>query len=255
MSFFSDTTNNKKGMNMIILRSIFILTTITLLLTGCGAAQVLLKPEDKAGLQNLALITITEPSIYQMVNKGSGATALGGVGGALIGSEAESLTGRLNTVIKNQKFAVSSELENELRNELARIGYKVNLIKLKREDETELMESYSHINSVKADAILDVVIEIAGYSTEHYMFSPEWRPDLKVAVGLGKPGKEKPFYTETIMYGYHNFLMTATDLDATKKHMFNEEEDVFKAGDKVVVSGLKDAVKAIAKHVASRLEK
>lgn len=240
---------------MKLLRSIMTLLAIAAFLTGCGASQIVLKPEHKAGLNNIAIIKINEPSIYQMINKGSGAAALGGVGGAIIGGEAETLTGRLNKAIKGRKFAVSKELQNELSKELNRIGYKVHFIKLKKKNDAELMENYSHINYAKADAILDVIIDTAGYSTEHYMLSPDWRPDLKVTVGLGKPRGDKPLYTETIMYGYHNFLMTATDLDASKEFVFKEEEDVFKAGDEVIVAGLKDGAKAIAKHIASKLKK
>lgn len=230
------------------------LTATAILLSGCGATSILLKKEDKQNIKTIAIVKINQPT-YQMVNKGSGAAAFGAIGGALIGSEADSLTGRLNKVIKKQKFNLNKELEKQLSHELKRVGYKVHFIKMKHNKENELFESYKKIKYSKANAILDVIIVGAGYATTHFMFSPEWRPEVKVSIALGKPGQENLLYSETIMYGYHNIFMSATDLDAPKKYMFDEDEDVFKAGDKVVIAGLKNAVQAIAQQIANRLKK
>ncbi len=188
-----------------------------------------------------------------MVGKGGGAAAFGAIGGAMTGVEGENLSARLNKVIKGQKFKFSIELEKQLRHELGRVGFKVHFIKIKRAEKTELFENYKNIRYTKADVILDVVVREAGYSTEHFMSSPEWRPDVKISIGLGKPGQDKLLYSETFMYGYHNFLMSETDLDAPGKYMF-EEEDVFAAGDKVIVAGLMDAAHAVARQIASKLK-
>ena len=57
------------------------------------------------------------------------------------------------------------------------------------------------------------------------------------------------------MYGYHNPMMSATDLDAPPEYAYETQEEIFLAGIDNVLAGLKDATKSIASHVAIQLRK
>ncbi len=236
------------------MRKFILFSLFAVLLTGCGVSPVKFKPENKADLNTIALIQLETP-LTQMINSGSGMATLGAVGGAVIGSEASRLSGKLDAVLKKNNFAIDKALTNQLVSQLKQAGYSVQLIKIRRPNEGELLESYQSIKYNKADAIMDVVIKFSGYQTEHYMFSPHWRPSLKVEVALARPGSEKPMYSETIMYGYHNIFATATDLDSPSKYNFDEVEDVFAAGDRSIIAGLEDAAKSVARQIAEQLKK
>lgn len=239
---------------MKILRTVSLVGILLALLTGCGANKVSLTKQDKQGLRSIAIVKIDKP-FYHMTNKGSGAAAFGVIGALAASSDVVTLTGRLNKVVKKKRFNVNLEFEKQLKNELKRIGYKVHFIKLKRADKNKSFENFKNMKYRKADAILDVVVQSAGFSTEHFMMSPDWRPEIKAVVGLGKPGAHNLIYSETFMYGYHNPFMSGTDLDAPKNFMFDDEEDVFKGNGKVIIAGLKGAIKSIARQITEQLKK
>lgn len=239
---------------MKLLYKVVILVTTAFYLSGCGSSSVNIKAEEKQNIKTIAIIKI-ENTGYQMISKGSGAAAFGALGAVALASDGLSPTEKLNKIIKDQRFSLNKEFEKQLRKQLKQEGYRVHLVNIKRKQKKEPFENFKKFNYSKADAILDVVIEVAGYSTEHFMFSPQWRPDIKVHFGLGRPGQDKLLYSETMMYGYHNMFMSGTDLDAPKKYMFEEEEDVFKAGGKVIAASLKEAVRTIAMEVANRMRK
>lgn len=239
-------------MKKLLLTGLLVIGAITL--SGCGSAPVKLKAEDKVGLNTIAIIQ-PEKAPVQMINAGSGMAALGPVGGAAIGAEADSLSGQLQKRLSAHNFSVEEKLSHYLTVELKRAGYDIRQVKLKRPEEYELIESYKNINYDKADALLDTVILSAGYKTEHFMFSPYWRPSMHVKVALGRPGSEKPIYAETFMYGYHNPIMSATDVESPEKFHFDEPEEVFAAGDQMILAGLEDAAKSIAAKIAAQLAK
>jgi hypothetical protein len=52
------------------------------------------------------------------------------------------------------------------------------------------------------DAILDVSLASLGYATEHFLFSPHWRPDVMVYASLVQRASSQRLYEERIMYGW-----------------------------------------------------
>ena len=231
-----------------------LLILVSVLLSACGANQIALTKADKASINTVAINKIDKP-IYQLSNKGSGAAAFGAIGGLIAGSEAEELANRLTAITESQKLSVNADLEERLATELKRMGYNVHFIQLKRPDKMSAFENFKTIKYSKADVILDVVVPTAGFSTEHFMMSPEWRPDIRAIVAMGKPGADKLIYSETFMYGYHNPFMSGVEIDAAKEFMLDDEAAVLKDNGKNFVLGLREAVAAIAKNIAAALSK
>lgn len=195
---------------------------------------------------------IEEPQL-RMLNLGSGMAAMGAVGGAMIAAGEESA--KLNKMLESENFSFQKQLTQDLQQQLKRAGYKTMVVKVTREDSRSLLEDYSQLRIKGADAILDVVVTNVGYVTEHFMFSPHWRPEARVFVAMAKPLSTENIYQDTMMYGYHNPFMSGTNLDASEAFQFAEKEGVFDAGAVKIVSGLKDASEQIALHISSALQK
>jgi len=225
---------------------------LVLLVTACAPSAISIKPEDKASIKTIAILQIEEPQL-RMLNLGSGMAAAGAVGGAAIAASDESQ--KLFNELKRQKFSFKNQLTLDLQKQLKNAGYKTMIVKVKRPDIRNLLEDYSHLKIKNADAILDVVVTNYGYVTEHFIFSPHWRPEARAYVALAKPMAKKVMYQETMMYGYHNPLMSGVELDASPAFHFNEQEDVFKAGSTKIVSGLKEASLKIAMQISNTLRK
>ncbi|MCW8857666.1 MAG: hypothetical protein OQJ95_09910, partial [Kangiella sp.] len=159
-------------------KRVFLISLVVFFLSACAPSSVVIKPEDKQGIRTIAILQIDEPHL-RMMNLGSGMAAFGAIGGAAIAASEESE--RLSKVLKKEKFSFSKQITNDLHKQLRAAGYKTTIIKVSREDKRKLLEDYSKIN-VKADAIMDVVVSNSGYVTEHFMFSPHWRPEARAFV-------------------------------------------------------------------------
>lgn len=223
-----------------------------LLLTACAPSELSIKTEDKKSIKTIAILQIEKPQL-RMLNLGSAMGAMGAIGGALIaaGSESEKLYKMLNS----KKFSFQNQLTRDLQQQLKKAGYKTIVVKVPRPDSRELLDDYSKLRIKNADAILDVVVTNYGYVTEHFMFSPHWRPEARAYVALAKPMGSKVIYQDSMMYGYHNPFMSGVSLDAPEAFQFEEQEDVFKAGTPKIISGLKDASMKIALHISDALRK
>jgi len=213
---------------------------------------VSINPQDKASIRTIAILQIEEPQL-RMLNLGSGMAAMGAIGGAAIAASDESQ--RLFNELQSKNFSFSNQLTQDLQKELKKAGYKTMVVKVNRTDTRNLLEDYSKLRINNADAILDVAVTNYGYVTEHFMFSPHWRPEARTFVALAKPMDKNVMYQEAIMYGYHNPFMSGVELEAPSDFHFTEQEDVFKAGPNKIVSGLKDASQKIAMQIANTLRK
>ncbi len=234
--------------NKILFLPIIILSFV---LSGCGGAKLVLKPEAVSSVQKIALLRPMEPQ-YRMMDLGSPAGAMGAIGAIVIAVNGEEVAKSLSSVVAANHYSFSENLTQEISAQLQKSGYEVVVIDVPERD-FEFLEDYSQVDVQGADAVLDVVATNTGYVTEHFMFSPEWRPEARVLVSLYSLKNSDVAYQETLMYGYHNPLMSATDIDANKEYVFKKKEDVFEKGDEVVLAGLDDAIKAVASHISDKL--
>jgi hypothetical protein len=222
-----------------------------LVLSGCGGGHLLVKSDAINNTSSIALIEVPEHE-YRMMDLGSPAAALGSIGAVAVVVNGASTQKSLDGVLSENDYSFNKRLTNEIRDQLEKSGFKVKVVDVERE-KNEIIEDYTAVNIQDSDVVLDVVVNTVGYVTEHFMFSPEWRPEAQVFVSMYSKKLNEVIYKETFMYGYHNPLMSATDIDAPKKYLFKTKEALFESGDKVVVAGLDDVVKTVASHVAARL--
>lgn len=228
------------------------LLVITVALFGCGPNKVAIKPEVTSDIRTIAIIRVGEPA-YRMVNLGSPAAAMGAVGGAVIGADAEKNIKSLQGVVAKAKFNYGDQLTQDLQQQLHSAGFRTVIIDVERDKPDELIKDYSFVQASGADAILDVAVPNAGWVTEHFMFSPHWRPESRAFIALYSVKHKKVAYSDTLMYGYHNPMMSATDLDAPGEYCFGKREELMSADDAVMIEGLKHSSRSIAQYVASQL--
>lgn len=229
-------------------------TVAVLGLAGCGGtAPVRVDTQTLAMVHTVAIVKAPEPNEYTVINKGSPAAAMGALGGAAIAMQANKDQKGLLGALARKKFSFADQLTTDLQKTLQQKGYKTKVVVVKRESGRDLLKDHNALMAQGIDAVLDVATMEVGYSTEHFMFSPFWRPEARVEVGLFPRGGDKAAYDETFMYGYHNPLMSGTDLDAPDKYHFNSRDEMEAAADDTLIGGLKDASMTIAQTVADKL--
>lgn len=230
------------------------LASIVFALTACGTTQMAVKPEAKANVERIALIKVSEPDSYVAQDFGNPGMMFGAVGGAIAGASSANAAKSVHTIVADSKYSASDHFTTALQEKLTAAGYDVKIVSVKREKKHKLLESYESVNADGADAVLDVAIESIGYATEHPMFSPHWRPSSQVSVVLVDKQTGEKMYAEKFMYGYHNPLMSGTDIEAPEDYHFKNKEELFSDDDRVV-SGIRHSVDAVTAQVQNNLKK
>jgi hypothetical protein len=236
--------------------SILSVTLVSILFTvaGCGTTKVAVKPEATTKVHTIALIEIGEPDAYIAQDFGNPGAMFGAVGGAVAGASSANAGKSVNQVVAHANYQAGAHLTASLEQKLAGLGYRVNRVSVPREQKQKLLERYDSVPATDADAILDVAIESIGYATEHPMFSPHWRPASQVKVALVDSRTGEKLYAEKFMYGYHNPLMSGTDIEAPESYRFKNKAELF-ADDEKLVSGIQQSVEAVADEVGNNLKK
>lgn len=224
-----------------------------LMLVGCGAAPVQVDREALAGIRTIAIIEAPEPAQYTVINKGSPLAGAGAIGGAFMAMSARKDEKGLLGAMARTQFSLRDQLMRDLQATLRARGYQTRVVNVQREKPGALLDDYANLPVEGAEGILDVVIANAGYATQHWMTSSHWRPEARVFVGLYSRPSAKVVYRETFMYGYHNPLMSGTNVDAPETYRFADKAAMEASDDPTLVGGLKDASKSIAGRIADQL--
>ena len=224
------------------------------LLSGCSTTPVAVRPDALGNIETVALITVPEPKTYITNDFGNPALMLGGVGGLVAGASSAHAGKSLQQIFEDSRFAAGEQLTRSMQEQLTKAGYRVTLISAPREKAGKLIKSYEGVDAGNADAILDVAIENIGYATEHPMFSPHWRPASIVHVALIDSRTHEKLYAEKFMYGYHNPLMSGTDLEAPKVYNFKNKDALFSDGTKLI-AGIQHSINTVTGNVASKLSR
>ena len=204
-------------------------------------------------ISSVAIIRVPEPTEIVVMGKGSLALAFGALGALVVAADAMNQKGLLGAISRT-KFSFADQLNQDLSSALAERGLKTQLVEADRKGRPDkLLEDYSAFQATGADVILDVSTVALGYATEHFLFSPHWRPEAQVRVALVSRASAQRLYEERIMYGLHNPFMSGAKLDAPKQYQFADQEAMDAADDATLIGGLKDASKAIAAHVAKNI--
>lgn len=206
---------------------------------------------EAPAIKSIALIRVPEPREISVMGKGSIAMAFGAVGAAATALDAQANSKGLLGAIARSRFSFSEQLTQDIVSALAGRGIKTRLVNPDRNNRPDrLLDDYSSITPEGAEGILDIAVVALGYATEHFLFSPHWRPEVNVLVGLARTGTSERVYEQRIMYGLHNPFLSAAKLHAPQQYQFADQEAMEAAEDAVLIGGLKDASKAIATHVA-----
>lgn len=228
-----------------------LLLSSLLILTGCGGpSSIMIKPGATKNIRSIAILEVKEP-VYQVMDLGS-ATPWGAIAEQ---NRAKEIYPKFVGILKKEKFSFNKYLSKELHRALRKSGFKTYSIKVKRDAAGKFIENYTKYSSSKVDALLDIAPLTAGYVVENGIISNHWRPETKTYVKLLRAKSGEVLYQDTMMYGYHNPFMSGVDLDAPKKFHYQERADIFKAGNKKIIAGLKDAAKQVAMHVAKQFKK
>ncbi len=224
------------------------------LLSGCGASKMAVKPELKAQVQTVALIRVTDPEAYVANDFGNPGLMFGAVGGAVAGVSAMSVGERVNHIAQNAKFSVGERYTSALQTKLQTLGYQVKVIDAERPKSHQLVDDYTKVDAQGADAVLDIALQNVGYATEHPMFSPHWRPAAQIQVAMVTSTTHAVVYQEKFMYGYHNPLMSGTELDAPESYQFKDRAALF-ADEAKLVEGMNASVDAVVQAIGNNLAK
>ena len=87
-----------------------------------------------------------------------------------------------------------------------------------------------------------------------YKRQPYWRPAAQVHVALVDSRTGSTLYGEKFMYGYHNPLMSGTDLEAPETYHFESKDALFSDSTRLV-DGMQDSVAAVTGQIAQKLKK
>jgi len=227
-----------------------------LLLLSAIPAQA--EPAVAPAIKSITLIRPPEPREYVTMNKGSALGAFGAIGGALMALESRQNDKGLLGALARTKFSFSEQFTQDLSAALNAGGYRVVMATADRGSRPDkLLEDYTAIWAADGttEAALDVSVAYVGYSAEHFMLSPHWRPDVMVYASLVLRASGERLYEERIMYGYHNMFMSAAKLDAPKEYQFADQDALNAADDATLINGLKDASQRIASHIAQNMRK
>ena len=230
-----------------------LLFSAILTISGCatGVSYQKFKAEN-APIKTIAILSVSNPVKYQIMNYGTPTMAFGAVGGAVTGTKAASATEKFNEAIKTTHFNFSKEMMTRLTRYLREQGYNVVAVGVKRESPLKLIEDYSKVSTAGADAILDVGIRSVGYATVN-MMDRDFRPHVQMDFRLVSAGSKSVIYSEQVLFGYHNPFMSATELPADKQFYFKDFDALM--GDKnQALQGLTEGVNSVARHVAGRLK-
>lgn len=230
------------------------LLTGAALLGGCGGGSMAVRPELKAQVQSIALIRVAEPPAYVANDFGNPGMMFGAVGGAAVGAGAMTAGEKITKIAHDAGFSAADRYTSALETKLRASGYQVKIVDAARPKPGKLLGDYAAVDAQGADAILDIAVESFGYATEHPMFSPHWRPAAQVKVAMVSRTTQEVVYQEKFMYGYHNPLMSGTDLDAPETFHFKNRDALF-ADEAKLVEGLNSSVDAVVQAIGTHLAK
>lgn len=227
---------------------------LALLAAGCGPSKVAVKPGAIKEVREVALIRVAEPPAYVAQDFGHPGMMFGAIGGAAAGSSSANAGKNVNQLATAADFRAGERMTARLRDRLKAAGFQVRVVDVPAKTPTKPLQDIDAIDAGDADAVLDVTIQSIGYATEHPMFSPHWRPSAQVQVALFDRRDRQTLYSEKFMYGYHNPLLSGTDLDAPEAYHFKDKDALFADRD-VLIQGMAQGIDSIADAIVSNIHK
>jgi len=223
-----------------------------LLLSGCAFTPYqAMDAASRQKVRTIGLVSVPNPPQYQVSNFSSPGLLFGALGGAVAGAAAESRSESLDRILRSAGFDYGKRMEQALTSELERAGYKVVLIALPRSSERKFVEDFSPMSAYQVDALLDTSLLGVGYFDVNFTDSA-LRPTVNIQTQLiSWPGRQTLF-SETILFGYRNPLISDTHIPAPSSYMSSDAEGVLNNRDRSI-QGLDYGIASVASHIAQRL--
>src|SRR5262245_33615952 len=242
------TRKRAKGGSMKSFRTAAV--ALAVLSAGCGG--VTLQQFDPKGepIKTIALISVPNPDQYEAVDYGSPAGMFGAIGGAAIAAEAKTMSETLTKAAREANFDYSREMQAAVTERLKRAGYKVVVVRAERGTPKELVGDYAKVPRTPMRCSTSTRAWWAILATN--INDPEFRPYLLAEVRLVSAKTRTVLYSEQLMFGYHNPLMSATQLPSDKKYYFKDFTALM-ADKPRAFEGWRQGTQAISDHIAQRL--
>ena len=235
-----------------MIRSAKLLALLFFCLAVAGCVTVENQPFNKEAHSRIKTIVILpappvpEYSINILHHPGASFGLIGGlVAAAELGSKATQFT----TTMQEQKFDVAKTLTEAVKAEIERRGYTVVVLdELKRSD-GKLLPDYAAI-PVKGDAYLDFVVGVAGYWANSH--TTPYYPTLTTPVRMIDARDKAIVYNSMIVYGPYGGPKGATQITPDSTFAVGNFS-ALQAAPARSVEGIRSAIQAIAKQIASDL--
>jgi len=221
------------------------------LIAGCGGVNLQQFDPKGVPIRTIALISVPNPDQYEAVDYGSKASMFGAIGGVAIAAEAKTMSETLTKAAREVNFDYSREMQAAVTERLKRAGYKVVVVRAERGTPKELVADYAKVPAADADALLDIDARMVAY-VSYNINDPDFRPYLLADVRLVSAKTRAVLYSEQVMFGYHNPLISATQLPSDKKYYFKDFTALM-ADKPRAFEGWRQGTQAISDHIAQRL--
>jgi len=235
---------------------------VLILLLSCSS-KTILDYNSRQKVKTIALLEITHPPgwVFGVEISDVADIILGlGTGGGYLKAivdhtidntnESDAMAAVFEAILKKNDFSISKSLQTNLKKDLERLGYRVEIVKVNREIQ-EFYSNYETINSQKFDAILDIYIRTYGYTKDNW--GKPYSPQVDAHIKLVNAQSGKLMHQDRITYGINNILMDG--ILAPKQHQYTEAKDIFKEGGKKIVEGFQTASKETARTIAKSFAK
>lgn len=219
-------------------------------LTGC--ATVSNQPYNKeANTQVKTIVVLPAPevpeySINIMYHPGA---SFGLVGGLIAAAELSSKASDFTADMQGQHLDVAKMLTEAVKTEVEKRGYAVVLLDDYKRDGREQLQDYGTLPG-KGDAYLDFVVTVAGYWANSH--TTPYYPMLSAPVRLVSTKDKTVLYNSLIVYGPFGGPKGATHITPDSTFAI-DSFDTLRQSPTHSADGLKSAVQAVAKQIASDL--
>lgn len=221
-------------------------------LLGCAGTNYQQYDAKRDPVHSIALLTVPNPSQYQVVDWGGKASLFGAVGGVATQVSARTMSQAFTAAVKTARFDYGREMQATITERLRRAGFAVMQVSVPRTAPEKPLSDYTNVPTAGADALLDIDARVVGYSS-YNITDPELRPHIHVDVRLVSAKTKFVLYSEQILFGYHNPYLSATQLPSSKRYYYKTFNAVM-ANKSQAMQGLKSGMEAIADHIVARLK-
>jgi len=224
-----------------------------------GASNEVVNYDQLKQVKTIALLDVATPSKYWMGKASSGVVS--GLFGPTVSMataehEESDIFGRLN---------FTSTATDNLRSALENEGFDVILLKADRPSDakSKLLDDYSSLSNVNADAILDVGPIHIGYREEIGAVNfteGALSPDVSVQYRLVSTSDQQTIAESNVFYSSWDYVENYTGywagaiLVGPNEHIF-KDKDSLEANPDEAVRRMEYAVNDVAKSIASSLKK